>query len=95
MAGTMYEIDDLTQLSALQHMSFSPGNALIHLEQTWAESGRAANWRSQLQNGWLHKYVTAFMNYRTQPSLAERRVESQVWSYRPFSCPVALPNHNE
>lgn len=42
----MYEIDDLIQLSALQHMAFCPRQcALIHVEQTWAESGRTAEGR--------------------------------------------------
>ncbi|MBN1662503.1 MAG: CRISPR-associated protein Cas4 [Deltaproteobacteria bacterium] len=42
----MYEIDDLIQLSALQHMAFCPRQcALIHVEQTWTESGRTAEGR--------------------------------------------------
>ena len=39
----MYDIEELIQLSALQHMAFNPRQcALIHVEQTWAESGRTA-----------------------------------------------------
>ncbi len=42
----MYTEDDLIQLSALQHMVFCPRQcALIHVEQTWAESGRTAEGR--------------------------------------------------
>lgn len=42
----MYEIDDLIQLSALQHMVFCPRQcALIHIEQTWAESRLTAEGR--------------------------------------------------
>ncbi len=42
----MYSPDDLIQLSALQHMAFCPRQcALIHIEQTWAESGRTAEGR--------------------------------------------------
>jgi CRISPR-associated exonuclease Cas4 len=42
----MYEPDDLIQLSALQHMVFCPRQcALIHVEQTWKESGRTAEGR--------------------------------------------------
>ncbi len=38
--------DDLIQLSALQHMVFCERQcALIHIEQTWAESGRTAEGR--------------------------------------------------
>jgi len=43
---TIYEVDDLIQLSALQHMAFCPRQcALIHVEQTWTESGRTAEGR--------------------------------------------------
>jgi len=39
----MYSIEDLIQLSALQHMVFCERQcALIHVEQTWTESGRTA-----------------------------------------------------
>lgn len=42
----MYGPDDLIQLSALQHMAFCPRQcALIHVEQTWTESGRTAEGR--------------------------------------------------
>jgi CRISPR-associated exonuclease Cas4 len=42
----MYDIDDLIQLSALQHMAFCPRQcALIHVEQTWTESGLTAEGR--------------------------------------------------
>ncbi len=42
----MYEPDDLILLSALQHMVFCPRQcALIHVEQTWKESGRTAEGR--------------------------------------------------
>lgn len=38
--------DDLIQLSALQHYAFCPRQcALIHVEQTWMESGRTAEGR--------------------------------------------------
>jgi len=38
--------DDLIQLSALQHYAFCPRQcALIHVEQTWTESGRTAEGR--------------------------------------------------
>jgi CRISPR-associated exonuclease Cas4 len=39
-------IDDLVMISALQHYAFCPRQcALIHIEQTWAESGRTAEGR--------------------------------------------------
>lgn len=42
----MYSEDDLLPLSALQHMVFCPRQcALIHIEQTWTESGRTAEGR--------------------------------------------------
>ena len=42
----MYTIEDLIQLSALQHYAFCPRQcALIHIEQTWTESGRTAEGR--------------------------------------------------
>jgi CRISPR-associated exonuclease Cas4 len=42
----MYSPEDLIQLSALQHMVFCERQcALIHIEQTWAESGRTAEGR--------------------------------------------------
>jgi len=42
----MYSIEDLIQLSALQHMVFCERQcALIHVEQTWTESGRTAEGR--------------------------------------------------
>lgn len=42
----MYNIDDLIQLSALQHLAFCPRQcALIHVEQIWTESGRTAEGR--------------------------------------------------
>ena len=42
----MYSPEDLIQLSALQHMVFCPRQcALIHVEQTWTESGRTAEGR--------------------------------------------------
>ena len=42
----MYDTDDLIQLSALQHMAFCPRQcALIHVEQTWTESGLTAEGR--------------------------------------------------
>lgn len=42
----MYDIDNLIQLSALQHMAFCPRQcALIHVEQTWTESGLTAEGR--------------------------------------------------
>jgi len=42
----MYSPDDLIQLSALQHMVFCPRQcALIHVEQTWAESRLTAEGR--------------------------------------------------
>lgn len=42
----MYGTDDLIQLSALQHMVFCPRQcALIHIEQTWAESRLTAEGR--------------------------------------------------
>ncbi len=42
----MYDIDDLIQLSSLQHMAFCPRQcALIHVEQTWTESGLTAEGR--------------------------------------------------
>ncbi|MBN1830028.1 MAG: CRISPR-associated protein Cas4 [Deltaproteobacteria bacterium] len=42
----MYDIEDLIQLSALQHMVFCPRQcALIHIEQVWQESGRTAEGR--------------------------------------------------
>jgi CRISPR-associated exonuclease Cas4 len=42
----MYSPDDLVQLSALQHMVFCERQcALIHIEQTWTESGRTAEGR--------------------------------------------------
>jgi CRISPR-associated exonuclease Cas4 len=38
--------DDLIMISALQHYAFCPRQcALIHIEQTWAESGRTAEGR--------------------------------------------------
>jgi CRISPR-associated exonuclease Cas4 len=42
----MYSIDDLIQLSALQHMAFCPRQcALIHVEQVWAENRLTAEGR--------------------------------------------------
>lgn len=42
----MYTEDDLIQLSSLQHMAFCPRQcALIHIEQTWTESGLTAEGR--------------------------------------------------
>jgi CRISPR-associated exonuclease Cas4 len=42
----MYSPEDLIQLSALQHMVFCERQcALIHVEQTWTESGRTAEGR--------------------------------------------------
>ena len=42
----MYDTEDLIQLSALQHMVFCERQcALIHIEQTWTESGRTAEGR--------------------------------------------------
>jgi CRISPR-associated exonuclease Cas4 len=42
----MYVPEDLIQLSALQHMAFCERQcALIHVEQTWRESGRTAEGR--------------------------------------------------
>lgn len=42
----MYGIEDLIQLSALQHLVFCPRQcALIHIEQIWQESGRTAEGR--------------------------------------------------
>jgi CRISPR-associated exonuclease Cas4 len=42
----MYSPEDLIQFSALQHMVFCERQcALIHIEQTWAESGRTAEGR--------------------------------------------------
>ncbi len=39
-------IDDLVMISALQHYAFCPRQcALIHIEQTWTESGRTAEGR--------------------------------------------------
>jgi len=42
----MYDIDDLIQLSALQHFAFCPRQcALIHIEQVWSESMLTAEGR--------------------------------------------------
>ena len=42
----MYDIDDLIQLSALQHYAFCPRQcALIHIEQVWSESMLTAEGR--------------------------------------------------
>lgn len=42
----MYNLDDLIQLSALQHMAFCPRQcALIHVEQLWAENRLTAEGR--------------------------------------------------
>ncbi len=42
----MYGIEELVQLSALQHTVFCPRQcALIHIEQIWQESGRTAEGR--------------------------------------------------
>jgi CRISPR-associated exonuclease Cas4 len=42
----MYDIDDLIQLSALQHMAFCPRQcALIHVEQVWSENRFTAEGR--------------------------------------------------
>ena len=42
----VYDIDDLIMISALQHYAFCPRQcALIHVEQTWTESGRTAEGR--------------------------------------------------
>jgi CRISPR-associated exonuclease Cas4 len=46
MERGVYSEDDLIQLSSLQHMAFCPRQcALIHVEQTWAESGLTAEGR--------------------------------------------------
>ncbi len=43
---TDQSIDDLIMISALQHYAFCPRQcALIHVEQTWTESGRTAEGR--------------------------------------------------
>lgn len=42
----MYDIDDLIQLSALQHFAFCPRQcALIHIEQVWSENVLTAEGR--------------------------------------------------
>jgi CRISPR-associated exonuclease Cas4 len=46
MTGYMYNIDDLIQLSSLQHYAFCPRQcALIHVEQVWAENRLTAEGR--------------------------------------------------
>jgi len=46
MTGDMYNIDDLIQLSSLQHYAFCPRQcALIHVEQVWAENRLTAEGR--------------------------------------------------
>lgn len=46
MIGDMYNIDDLIQLSALQHYAFCPRQcALIHVEQIWTENRLTAEGR--------------------------------------------------
>jgi CRISPR-associated exonuclease Cas4 len=46
MTGDMYNIDDLIQLSSLQHYAFCPRQcALIHVEQAWAENRLTAEGR--------------------------------------------------
>lgn len=46
MTGDMYNIDDLIQLSSLQHYAFCPRQcALIHVEQVWTENRLTAEGR--------------------------------------------------
>jgi CRISPR-associated exonuclease Cas4 len=46
MTGELYNIDDLIQLSSLQHYAFCPRQcALIHVEQVWAENRLTAEGR--------------------------------------------------
>jgi CRISPR-associated exonuclease Cas4 len=46
MTGDIYNIDDLIQLSSLQHYAFCPRQcALIHVEQVWAENRLTAEGR--------------------------------------------------
>jgi CRISPR-associated exonuclease Cas4 len=46
MTGDMYNIDDLIQLSSLQHYAFCPRQCgLIHVEQAWAENRLTAEGR--------------------------------------------------
>jgi CRISPR-associated exonuclease Cas4 len=46
MTGEPYNIDDLIQLSSLQHYAFCPRQcALIHVEQVWAENRLTAEGR--------------------------------------------------
>jgi CRISPR-associated exonuclease Cas4 len=46
MTGDMYNIDDLIQLSSLQHYAFCPRQcALIHVEQIWTENRLTAEGR--------------------------------------------------
>ena len=46
MTDDMYNIDDLIQLSSLQHYAFCPRQcALIHVEQAWAENRLTAEGR--------------------------------------------------
>jgi len=46
MTGDMYNIDDLIQLSSLQHYAFCPRQcALIHVEQVWSENRLTAEGR--------------------------------------------------
>jgi CRISPR-associated exonuclease Cas4 len=46
MSNAMFTEDDLIQLSSLQHYAFCPRQcALIHVEQTWTESGLTAEGR--------------------------------------------------
>lgn len=46
MIGDLYNIDDLIQLSALQHYAFCPRQcALIHVEQVWTENRLTAEGR--------------------------------------------------
>jgi CRISPR-associated exonuclease Cas4 len=46
MNGHMYHLDDLIQLSALQHAAFCPRQcALIHVEQVWVENRLTAEGR--------------------------------------------------
>jgi len=46
MTGDIYNIDDLIQLSSLQHYAFCPRQcALIHVEQIWTENRLTAEGR--------------------------------------------------
>ena len=66
MTGDMYNIDDLIQLSSLQHYAFCPRQcALIHVEQVWSENRLTAEGRIMHE----HAHMKKAMNHAAMCTL--------------------------